>query len=113
MNRPLDTGSSSLASLHRAHPSEPKAKDSDLDCLLGAFEQYLAQERGLSPATLENYLPAIRHFLTERSGTGHCCCNSSRRAMSASLSCVMPAAPAPVAPKSGQRLAVVSALRSS
>lgn len=32
------------------------------------YEQFLASERGLSPATLTNYLPTIRRFLTERFG---------------------------------------------
>ncbi len=67
MNRSLDTAPR-LAGV--AQPSEQKAHDRDLGCLLGAFEQYLAQERGLSPATLDNYLPAIRCFLTERFGKG-------------------------------------------
>lgn len=66
MNQPLDTGTP-LAGV--AQSCRRKANDSDLGCLLGAFEQYLAQERGLSPATLENYLPATRSFLTERFGT--------------------------------------------
>lgn len=67
MNQPLDI-STPLAGV--AQSSQQGAKGSDLDCLLGAFEQYLAQERGLSPATLDNYLPAIRCVLTERFGTG-------------------------------------------
>ncbi len=50
--------------------SEQKADDSDLGRLLGAFEQYLTQERGLAQATLANYLPAVRHFLSERFGQG-------------------------------------------
>jgi site-specific recombinase XerD len=32
------------------------------------YEQFLASERGLSPATLMNYLPTVRCFLTERFG---------------------------------------------
>lgn len=32
------------------------------------FERYLSQERGLSRATLLNYLPIVRRFLTERFG---------------------------------------------
>lgn len=32
------------------------------------FERYLSQERGLSQATLLNYLPIVRRFLTERFG---------------------------------------------
>ena len=42
----------------------------DLSGSLCAFEHYLVRERGLSPATVANYLPAVRRFLTERFGTG-------------------------------------------
>jgi len=35
-----------------------------------AFSRYLAQERGLSPATVINYLPEVRRFLSERFVTG-------------------------------------------
>ena len=34
------------------------------------FAQYLTQQRGLSPATLANYIPFARHFLTVRFGKG-------------------------------------------
>jgi len=34
------------------------------------FKQYLTQERGLSPATLLNYLPIVQALLSERFGTG-------------------------------------------
>ncbi len=34
------------------------------------YGQFLASERGLTPATLANYLPTVRRFLTERFGTG-------------------------------------------
>ncbi len=67
MNQPLDTGTP-LAGV--AQPSKQEANGRDRGDLLGAFEQYLARERGLSPATLDNYLPAARCFLTERFGTG-------------------------------------------
>lgn len=50
--------------------SEPEMKpdESAIGLLLDDFGKYLAQERGLSQATLENYLPSIRRFLSERSG---------------------------------------------
>ncbi len=70
MSRPLDTDPPPLVGLHRDHADEQGAAGSSLDRLLGAFEQYLAQERGLSSATLANYLPATRCFLTERFGNG-------------------------------------------
>ncbi len=34
------------------------------------FAHYLAQERGLAPATLNNYLPTVQRFLCERFGSG-------------------------------------------
>ncbi len=34
------------------------------------YARYLSQERGLAPATLLNYLPIMRRFLTEQFGTG-------------------------------------------
>jgi len=37
-----------------------------VDVLLGDFERFLSSERGLSPATLKNYLPVVQHFLVER-----------------------------------------------
>ncbi len=36
--------------------------------LLCEYERYLLSERGLSPATLTNYVPVARQFLTERFG---------------------------------------------
>jgi len=44
--------------------------DTPLNCMGRDFEQYLASERGLTPATLANYLPTVRRFLTERFSTG-------------------------------------------
>lgn len=37
---------------------------------LNGFAQYLSQERGLSPATLSNYIPMVRYFLINRFPTG-------------------------------------------
>ncbi|MFZ1414316.1 MAG: site-specific integrase [Defluviicoccus sp.] len=36
--------------------------------LMGDFERFLSSERGLSPATLINYLPIVRRFLVDRFG---------------------------------------------
>ena len=36
--------------------------------VIAAFQQYLSEERGLSPATLHNYVPVIEQFLSERFG---------------------------------------------
>jgi len=40
-------------------------KDEPLDQIEHGFACYLSQERGLSRATLSNYLPFVRHFLVE------------------------------------------------
>ena len=42
---------------------------SPLTHLLHDYERFLSSERGLSQATLDNYLPAVRHFLTDRFGS--------------------------------------------
>lgn len=44
----------------------PEIKASDIQRIENSFAQYLQQERGLSQATVDNYLPTIRRFLTER-----------------------------------------------
>jgi site-specific recombinase XerD len=41
-------------------------KVSEIQCKENNFVQYLQQERGLSQATIDNYLPTVRRFLTER-----------------------------------------------
>jgi len=43
----------------------PEIKVSDIQRIENSFAQYLQQERGLSQATIDNYLPTIRRFLTE------------------------------------------------
>jgi site-specific recombinase XerD len=43
----------------------PEIKVSDIQRVENNFAQYLQQERGLSQATIDNYLPTIRRFLTE------------------------------------------------
>ncbi len=42
--------------------------NSPLTCIKREYARFLASERGLSPATLINYLPTVRRFLTERFG---------------------------------------------
>jgi len=44
----------------------PEIKVSEIQCIENSFAQYLQQERALSQATIDNYLPTIRRFLTER-----------------------------------------------
>lgn len=46
----------------------PRNDRSPVDELTEDFGRFLSSERGLSPATLINYLPIIRSFLTGRSG---------------------------------------------
>jgi len=46
----------------------PPAAAGPIDLLAREYAQFLAQERGLSQATLDNYLPIARHFLSERFG---------------------------------------------
>jgi site-specific recombinase XerD len=41
-------------------------EDNPLYQIEQSFARYLSQERGLSPATLGNYIPLVRHFLSER-----------------------------------------------
>lgn len=40
------------------------------ECVENDFKRYLSQERGLSPATLANYLPFVHQLLVERFGNG-------------------------------------------
>jgi site-specific recombinase XerD len=51
------------------HPGA-EIEESPLQRLQRCFGQYLEQERGLSPATLLNYLPVAGRFLRERFGAG-------------------------------------------
>jgi site-specific recombinase XerD len=46
---------------------EAAASDAPLK-VTAAFQQYLSEERGLSPATLRNYIPVIEQFLSGRFG---------------------------------------------
>lgn len=45
-----------------------EAKDSATERILADYAQYLLQERGLSQATLDEYLPTARDFLSECAG---------------------------------------------
>jgi len=47
----------------------PEDDNSELHSIECNFSRHLEQERGLSQATLHNYLPVIRCFLTERFGS--------------------------------------------
>lgn len=49
------------------------AKASPLDCIERDYGQFLIQERGLTQATLDNYLPVARRFLSGQFGTGKVC----------------------------------------
>lgn len=48
----------------------PAVDASEIDRIEQRFARHLAEERGLAPATLRNYLPTARHFLSERFGRG-------------------------------------------
>jgi site-specific recombinase XerD len=48
----------------------PRIDDSALGQLLSEFQRYLLKQRGLTLATVDNYLPPIRRFLSERFGDG-------------------------------------------
>src|SRR5678810_1276855 len=58
-------------------PAEPGVNAPPLtpvEAALGQFQQYLRQERSLSEATVINYTPVARSFLSERfpKGAVHC-----------------------------------------
>jgi site-specific recombinase XerD len=53
-----------------SRPARPALVASPLQRVEQEFQRYLSQERGLSRATLGNYLPFVRQFLVERFGTG-------------------------------------------
>ena len=48
---------------------QPPQPESPTDRLMRDYGQFLAQERGLSQVTLDNYLPVARHFLVNAFGT--------------------------------------------
>lgn len=49
---------------------EVESDESALSLLEGQYERYLRTERGLTTATVINYLPYVRRFLVERFGRG-------------------------------------------
>ena len=50
----------------RAVPAWPHPPPTAVEAALGQFQQYLRQERSLSEATVINYTPVARSFLSER-----------------------------------------------
>lgn len=57
-----------LRDLGAIPPPTQVIDDCPLACIEREYARFLACERGLSPATLSNYLPTVRCFLTERFG---------------------------------------------
>ena len=55
-----------LRSCNHIPPPTAVIDNSPLTCVTREYEQFLASERGLSAATLINYLPVVRCFLTDR-----------------------------------------------
>lgn len=49
---------------------EFEVKETAIERIVKAFSDYLVQERGLTDATLKNYLPTVRTFLSLRFGDG-------------------------------------------
>ncbi len=47
-------------------PHQPPVADSALVRIVAEYRRYLLQERGLSPATLLNYVPVVEQFLSAR-----------------------------------------------
>ncbi|MFC1886766.1 site-specific integrase [Thermodesulfobacteriota bacterium] len=58
-----------LREIQEVQTLSPEGKNSELHSIERSFSLHLEQERGLSQATLHNYLPVIRCFLTERFGS--------------------------------------------
>ena len=59
-----------LREIHEVKTLLPKIDKSELQNIKNSFSLYLEQERGLTQATLNNYLPVIHCFLAERFGIG-------------------------------------------
>jgi integrase/recombinase XerD len=57
-----------LRDLGSIPPPTEAIDDSPLSRIVSDFRRFLVSERGLSPATLLNYLPTAQRFLTERFG---------------------------------------------
>jgi site-specific recombinase XerD len=58
-----------LREIQEVKASFPEVDNSELHTIECNFSLHLEQERGLSQATLHNYLPVIHRFLTERFGS--------------------------------------------
>ena len=62
---------------------QPPAADTAHSRIVGEFQRYLLQERGLSPLTLLNYVPVVEQFLAERfhnrARTLPCCAQRTSR----------------------------------
>jgi site-specific recombinase XerD len=58
-----------LQSIGAIDPPGPVSMDTPIDRLGADFSAYLREERGVSVATLKNYLPTVRAFLSSRFGT--------------------------------------------
>lgn len=48
----------------------PSAPEGPIDLLIRDYRRFLTEERGLTQASLDTYLPVARHFLSEVFGTG-------------------------------------------
>lgn len=55
-----------LREIQEVQALQPKVENSELCRIECGFSRYLDEERGLSKATLDNYLPVIHRFLVER-----------------------------------------------
>jgi site-specific recombinase XerD len=51
-------------------PPAPALAETAVDSLCADFAAYLRDERGLTNATVKNYLPSVQRFLLQRFGTG-------------------------------------------
>jgi site-specific recombinase XerD len=63
-----------LAILRPDSPGMTAPPPTDIEIALGQFQQYLRQERSLSEATVINYTPVARSFLSERVPKGDVLC---------------------------------------
>lgn len=57
-----------LRDLGAIAPPTKAIDNSALACIASEYARFLACERGLAPATLRNYLPMVREFLSQRFG---------------------------------------------
>ena len=54
-------------------PPPPTLEETAIDSLCADYAAYLHEERGLTNATVKNYLPPVQRFLFQRFGTGPLC----------------------------------------